>query len=136
MTIFYWASRGKLVTGKECDSQYKIFIAKYIMFIRHFTISIAAKHYHNVVGIPCLSNLPEFLNMNTTATTDRPFDAHVATIRNIFLDFNTKMQSPGSIIPVAIHHDKAAILGSFSTLKMQMINAVATLDLTHTCKSF
>lgn len=86
--------------------------------------------------IKSISNLPEFLNTNTTATTDRPFDAHVATIRNIFLDFNTKMQSPGSIIPVAIHHDKTATLESFSSIKMQMINAAATLDLTPTCKSF
>jgi DinB superfamily len=86
--------------------------------------------------IKSIGNLPEFFNSNTVPTYDRPFDAHVSTLLHIFLDFNTKMQSPEFILPQATHHDKETMLESFSSLKEQMINAAETLDTTLTCKSF
>jgi len=86
--------------------------------------------------IKSISNLPEFFSTNTEPTADRSPDKNVAQIRNLFLDFSTKMQSPDFIVPTAAHHDKAEILQSFNTLKTQMINAASTLDLSFTCKSF
>jgi DinB superfamily len=86
--------------------------------------------------IKSIGNLPEFFNSNTVPTNERPFDAHVATLQHIFLDFNTKMQSPEFILPQATHHDKEAMLESFSSLKEQMINAAETSDITLTCKNF
>ncbi len=86
--------------------------------------------------IKSIGNLPQFLNSNTAATNNRPFDENVATLQHIFLDFSTKMQSPEFIRPSATHHDKAEMLESFSNLKTQMITTAETLDLTLTCKSF
>jgi hypothetical protein len=86
--------------------------------------------------IKSISNLPEFFSTNTAPTTDRSPDINVAPIRNLFLDFSTKMQSPDFIVPTKPHHDKAEVLQSFDTLKTHMINAASTLDLTVTCRSF
>ena len=85
--------------------------------------------------IKSVSNLPAFLNKNTEPTS-RPYDAQCAPLRKVFLDFTIKMKSPDFIIPSASHHDKDSILSTFSKLKMQMIEAVETLDLTLSCKSF
>jgi len=102
-----------------------------IPFEKSWTAGQVAEHI-----IKSISNLPEFFDKDIVPTTGRSFDANVGTIRNIFLDFTTKMQSPPFILPQASHHHKEAILQSFDTLKMQMINAASTLNLTMTCKSF
>lgn len=85
--------------------------------------------------IKSISNLPDFFAANVAPTTTRLPDANVGTLRNIFLDFNTKMQSPEFILPGASNHGKAALLQSVDELKTQMINAVNTLDLTLTCNT-
>ena len=86
--------------------------------------------------IKSISNMPEFFTQNTAPTTGRAFDANIEMLRKIFLDFSTKFQSPEFILPSSAHHDKAAILHSVDTFKMQMVTAAETLDLTVTCKSF
>jgi DinB superfamily len=102
-----------------------------IPFAGSWTAGQVAEHINKSIG-----NLPEFFNSNTVPTSDRPFDANVSTLQHIFLDFSTKMQSPEFILPQANHHDKEAMLESFSILKEQMINAAETLDTTLTCKNF
>ena len=102
-----------------------------VPFEGSWTAGQVAEHIIKSIG-----NLPEFLNSNTVPTNERPFDGNVAMLEHIFLDFNTKMQSPPFILPEATQHDKEAILEQFSNLKTQMIAAAETLDLTLTCKSF
>lgn len=102
-----------------------------IPFEGSWTAGQVAEHIIKSIG-----NMTEFFNSNTAPTNDRPFDAHVATLQNIFLDFNTKMKSPEFILPEATEHDKTEILESFSNLKTEMTTAAETLDLTLTCKNF
>lgn len=86
--------------------------------------------------IKSIGNLPELFAANVTPTTNRLPDANVSKLRNIFLDFNTKMQSPEFILPGTPDHDKETLLQSVDELKTQMINAANTLDLTLTCNNF
>ena len=84
--------------------------------------------------IKSIVSLPQLFAHNLEQTIDRTYDANVPAIRKMFLDFTTKMQSPGFILPQQKHHDKEAILKSFDELKTQTINTAASVDLTLTCK--
>lgn len=78
--------------------------------------------------------LPQLFAHQTVPTTGRNFDAKVAAIRDLFLDFSTKMKSPDFILPQEKYHDKQKMLDTFDQIKMQTINAASAMDLTLTCQ--
>ena len=82
-----------------------------------------------------ISNLPRFFNEKTEAT-HRPYDEKCTQIREIFLDFNTKMKSPEFIVPLEPTHHQASQLQEFDRIKADMLDAVEHLDLSLTCASF
>jgi len=82
-----------------------------------------------------LSNIQAFLNGDTSATS-RPYDEKSAILRNAFLDFNSKMQSPDFILPRETIHSKERLLKSFDDARQQMLQIAGTSDLTVTCNSF
>lgn len=78
--------------------------------------------------------LPQLFAHQTVPTTGRNFDAKVAAIRDLFLDFSTKMKSPDFILPQEKYHDKQKMLATFDQIKTQTTNAVSAIDLTLTCQ--
>ncbi|MCP9750332.1 DinB family protein [Ferruginibacter sp. HRS2-29] len=71
-----------------------------------------------------------------TKLTERPPDAYVGEIRNILMDFTTKLQSPGFIIPEERHYEKNELIGKLSEARASISNSIDTLDLTQTCTGF
>lgn len=78
-------------------------------------------------------DLPQLFAHKTVPTTDRKIDAKVAAIRDLFLDFSTKMKSPDLILPQEKYHDKQKMLATFDQIKTQTINAASAMDLSLTC---
>jgi uncharacterized damage-inducible protein DinB len=64
--------------------------------------------------------------------TNRQPDEMVGNLRTIFLDFSTKLPSPGFIIPSEGTHDKHDLLSFFKAGREQIGKAIKTLDLTAT----
>lgn len=71
-----------------------------------------------------------------TAHTDRDSGAHLSIIAGIFLDFNTKLQSPDFIIPSDGDHDKQELLGKTKIVWDKMGEGIRLLDLSATCLDF
>lgn len=78
--------------------------------------------------------MPQLFAQQTVPTTGRNFDAKVAAIRALFLDFSTKMKSPDFILPQEKFHDKQKTLETFDQIKTQTINAASAMDITLTCQ--
>lgn len=72
----------------------------------------------------------------TEPTTTRQPDAHCPMIASIFLDFNTKLQSPDFIIPSDGYHDKQEFVGKLTTVWEKIKQGVSLLDLSVTCLDF
>ena len=68
-------------------------------------------------------------------TTRQP-DAHVANIREAFLNFNIKMHSPDFIIPPAKNYDKEELLLTLDHLKTQLNQIIPVKDMNKTCTGF
>ncbi|MBS1689218.1 MAG: DinB family protein [Bacteroidetes bacterium] len=64
-----------------------------------------------------------------TATPDRAHDEKCIAIRNLFLDFKAKFNSPESVLPTAQQHDRNEMLKTFAAFKEQMLAAAETLNL-------
>ena len=61
---------------------------------------------------------------------------NVALIQSIFLDFTTKMKSPGFIVPPDELYDKTALLTAFVDIKNKLVNNIDTQDLSKLCTAF
>ncbi|RYY46878.1 MAG: DinB family protein [Chitinophagaceae bacterium] len=72
----------------------------------------------------------------TTQPVSRPADQKVATVRNAFLDFNTKFKSPAFIEPRQHVHDKSALQASINEKFDDLIEAAKELDLSRECLDF
>jgi hypothetical protein len=68
--------------------------------------------------------------------TIRQPDAYVGNIREAFLNFNIKMQSPDFIIPPAKNYNKAELLLTLDQLKNQLNQLIPVKDMTKTCTAF
>jgi hypothetical protein len=68
--------------------------------------------------------------------TNRQPDAYVANIRQAFLNFDIKMQSPDFIIPPAKNYNKEELLLTLDQLKIQLNQVVPIKDMTKTCTTF
>ncbi|WP_081165542.1 DinB family protein [Niastella populi] len=64
--------------------------------------------------------------------TSRPPDEMVDNLRNIFLDFSTKLPSPDFIIPSNETFDKENLIGTFKAGRAEIGKAIQTLNLTET----
>jgi hypothetical protein len=65
--------------------------------------------------------------------TERKPDEQVAGLREMFLDFNTKLPTPDVIIPASGTHDKEALLPALKATREQIAHVIKTTDLTATC---
>lgn len=61
---------------------------------------------------------------------------HVEEVKNSFLDFNTKMESPDFIKPAIISYDKEELIGSLKNLREKINQSIKTSDLNKTCMAF
>jgi len=75
-----------------------------------------------------LQGIPAIVN-GLTVTPDRAPDEKCIAIRNLFLDFQAKFNSPESVLPTALHHDKNEMLKTFANYKEQILAATETLNL-------
>lgn len=71
-----------------------------------------------------------------TEKTTREPDENVKKLDAIFLDFNTKYQSPENIKPANIAYDKNTLLASIKKIQTDLFEAAETYDLTLTCTGF
>lgn len=78
------------------------------------------------------SGLTALFAGNTEKTTRKP-DENVKALDGIFLDFNTKYQSPENIKPAEIDYEKGALLASIKKIQNDLFEAAETYDLTLTC---
>lgn len=102
-----------------------------VLFAGSWTGGQVAEHLlKSIEGIPVL------LTGNTTATTDRAPDQEVKGIEDIFLDFDTKMQSPEFILPGDGPHDVKAMLQSYRSTIDSIAEKARTLDLSLSCTDF
>lgn len=72
----------------------------------------------------------------TTISTDRDPEANVGTLRAIFMDFDSRMQSPDFILPADKPYQKADFIVFFRRLIKDIEDAVDELDLSETCLDF
>lgn len=66
---------------------------------------------------------------------DRPPDSAVENLKNQFLNFGEKLESPTVIIPAAKAYEKAELLSALQESRKKLDEAIATLDLTAICES-
>jgi len=70
------------------------------------------------------------------ATTKRPIDERVQLLKDIFLNFQSKMKSPDFINPPMDNYDKEQHLAEIGTIKRDIAKEIPALDLSKTCLSF
>ncbi|AWK07536.1 DinB family protein [Flavobacterium crocinum] len=78
------------------------------------------------------SGIPKLFAGKTEKTTRKP-DENVKQLDAIFLDFNTKYQSPENIKPPEIDYDKNTLLTSVKKIQDDLFEAAEKYDLTLTC---
>jgi hypothetical protein len=69
-------------------------------------------------------------------TTERPIDEKVSVLKEIFLNFTTKLKSPDFIRPEITDYDKDQLLSAIKTIKQDIAKVIPGLDLSKTCLSF
>lgn len=72
----------------------------------------------------------------TTEPSERPATLKVQSIRDLFLDFNQRFESPDFIQPRANTHDRVKMLKQIEETKAGMIAVAETTDLSAICKDF
>jgi hypothetical protein len=83
-----------------------------------------------------LEGIPYMMAGDTAPATGRKPDEHVMTIESIFLDYDTKMQSPDFILPSAGPQDRNAQLQDFRATLDDLAVKARTMDLSFTCNEF
>jgi hypothetical protein len=92
-----------------------------------WTAAQVAEHLHKSD-----STLLKSMTGPAQPTTRQP-DEHVQDIRNAFLDFTTKMTSPGEIIPENKTYDKQSLLNNLHDSRKQIRSVIENADLSVTC---
>jgi hypothetical protein len=82
-----------------------------------------------------LSGIPEMM-YGKTKSTQRPPNENVEAIKNLFLNFDIKMQSPEFVLPGNKIYDKDRLLNALQNMFTQIKDAVQTSDLSATCLGF
>lgn len=70
------------------------------------------------------------------AETDKPADLMVGQIKNDFLNFNVKFDSPKEIYPENREYDQSALMEKLGEIKEGIAASISNLDLTKTCTAF
>jgi len=81
------------------------------------------------------SDFPKLFAGKTEKINREP-DENVKKLDAIFLDFNTKYESPENIKPATIDYDKKTLLTSIQKIQTNLFEAAETYDLTLTCVGF
>lgn len=82
-----------------------------------------------------LSGLPQLV-AGKTEKTDRAQDDKVQAIRDLFLDFSTKMQSPDFILPTQNEHDKTKLIAGLRQIESELLDVAHNNDLSLVCLDF
>lgn len=77
----------------------------------------------------------ETLNGNT-AKTERPVEANVQGLKDVFLNFETKLQSPEFILPSNEPINKNELLDQLEDKTAGILQTLNSTDLTETCLDF
>lgn len=85
--------------------------------------------------IKATSNLHLVCDTNTKKL-DAPFDEKIPVLKAIFLNFNTKYNSPESIYPEDREYDKEELLATLQKIEFEMLDIARNYDLTLTCMNF
>lgn len=102
-----------------------------VPFAGSWTAGQVADHLLQSIG-----GIPALMEGNTRPTPERKGDEKVLTIETIFLDYDTKMQSPDFILPGPGPHDRNEALHGFRTSLDEMAAKARTLDLSMSCTDF
>lgn len=68
--------------------------------------------------------------------TERKPDEKIPAIKNIFLDFDTKMSSPDFVLPSAPPHNQQTLLNDSKQLLNKISDAIRSVDLSATYNAF
>lgn len=101
-----------------------------IAFEGSWTAGQVAQHLKLANG-----NFGHVLNGNVENTV-RSVDQHVASLKDIFLNFDVKYQSPEFILPKLQDYDRDKFLTEFEKVAKEISAAIQELDLTKTCMEF
>ena len=82
-----------------------------------------------------LSGMPALVSGKTEAT-NRPFDERAKPLRDLFLDFSTKMKSPEFLEPTETEHSKSVLLASLQQIETELLDIAQNNDLTMTLLDF
>jgi hypothetical protein len=82
-----------------------------------------------------LSGMPGLVAGKTEVTT-RPFDAKAQYLRDTFLNFSVKFQSPDFLIPTQTVHSREELLDGFDKIEKELLDIAANQDLTLTLLDF
>ena len=101
-----------------------------IPFEGSWTAGQVAEHvFKSESGIPALLN-------GRDKPTLRPADQNIQQIKNIFLDFTTKMKSPDFILPGDDEKDKNGLYENLKATRAKILQLAGTLDLSKTYDMF
>ena len=82
-----------------------------------------------------ISSFVDLLKGPTQQTTRNP-EAHVDTIKSIFLNFDVKFKSPDFVVPEKKEYEKTDLLRILKKLKAELEDIIETRELNETCTSF
>lgn len=82
------------------------------------------------------SRMPALFKSNSRPTTERKPDEKTAMIESIFLDFNTRLQSPEFILPSNEWKEKEALFNALKTTRTDIRSVIETVDLSRTFTDF
>lgn len=71
-----------------------------------------------------------------TESTNREPDEKIPSIRDVFMDFTIRMESPIAILPSERRLDKSVLLASLRNRVAQITEIINTRDLSKTCLDF
>lgn len=82
-----------------------------------------------------LSGMPRLV-AGKTQITERPYDAKAEAIRELFLDFDNKMQAPDFIAPTETQHSKEMLIAGLQKIESELLAIAKNEDLSITCLGF
>ena len=101
-----------------------------IPFDNSWTAGQVAEHIIKSAG-----NIPQFFSENVELI-ERPMGEKEDEIKEVFLDYSIKMESPDFIVPSSGKHNNNELIDDLKKLKKEAVDAAEKMDLAWTCKSF
>lgn len=101
-----------------------------VPFEGSWTVGQVAQHI-----IMANSGFVEVLN-GLVKDSNRDADMQISGIRDIFLNFDTKFESPDFILPLLKDYDRGRLLKALEMIKVNITKVIDELDLSKVCVSF